>query len=333
MHAAQEKERDLTSGPTGELVTWLDFQIAYEEQYLSSLGESSLEKWCTVVNRIDEYIEPVFVQDLDSRRLSHFYGKLRSRTFGKKKKKLSEATIASYFRTLLAGFSWAAEQEMIIACPKLRVAKQSKRKANKMKGRPITLEEHERMKLAVKKVRSRDADEWCLLLDVLWLSGLRLVEALKLSWDWSDPFAISIDVQYPRYVIDGDAQKSGKSQMLPISPEFVKVLNRVTIDQREGTLLSWRQSLTWTKKVISSIGKSAKVVVNADGKFASAQDYRRSFGTRWAPKLTPADLQQLMRHATIQTTMEFYVNLPSDALGSRLWEAYDETVASGATGK
>ena len=35
--------------------------------------------------------------------------------------------------------------------------------------------------------------------------------------------------------------------------------------------------------------------------------FRRRFGTRWAPLVTPQQLQQLMRHESIQTTMAYYV--------------------------
>ena len=45
-------------------------------------------------------------------------------------------------------------------------------------------------------------------------------------------------------------------------------------------------------RIISEIGKRAGVVVRkAEGKFASAHDLRRSFGTRWAPRVKPATLQ------------------------------------------
>ena len=146
-------------------------------------------------------------------------------------------------------------------------------------------------------------------------------EAIKLSWDWSDPFAVSINIRYPTYVIDGDAQKSGKSEVLPIAPEYVAMLKKVPQAEQEGPALDWPFTVSWTKKVISSIGIDARIKVNASGKFASANDYRRSFGTRWSPRLSPADLKQLMRHAAIATTMEYYVDMPANDLGARLWGA------------
>jgi integrase len=77
-------------------------------------------------------------------------------------------------------------------------------------------------------------------------------------------------------------------------------------------------------KVISEIRKSAGVIVNREqGKFASAHDFRRALGTRWASNLKPADLQQLMRHALINTTLGYYVRVDADSLAERLREQCD----------
>ena len=75
--------------------------------------------------------------------------------------------------------------------------------------------------------------------------------------------------------------------------------------------------------IISSIGKKAGVVVDkAAGKFASAHDLRRSFGTRWASKVTPAVLRRLMRHSSIATSMGFYVDLDADEVAGDLWAKF-----------
>ena len=63
----------------------------------------------------------------------------------------------------------------------------------------------------------------------------------------------------------------------------------------------------------------ASVVVNkADGKFASAHDLRRAFGTRWAFQVKPATLKLLMRHQQIETTMRFYVDQDADDVADQL---------------
>lgn len=73
-------------------------------------------------------------------------------------------------------------------------------------------------------------------------------------------------------------------------------------------------------RIICEIGRKATVVVNKEqNKFASAHDLRRAFGTRWASRITPALLQQIMRHASIETTLKYYVEQNADALAAELW--------------
>ena len=61
-------------------------------------------------------------------------------------------------------------------------------------------------------------------------------------------------------------------------------------------------------KTVSRIGKAAGVKVLVDPrdsskvKFASAHDLRRAFGERWAARVMPAQLMELMRHESIDTT-------------------------------
>ena len=75
---------------------------------------------------------------------------------------------------------------------------------------------------------------------------------------------------------------------------------------------------------MSKIGEAAGVIVNkAEGKFASAHDLRRSFGTRWARRVMPAVLQRLMRHAAIETTLRYYVDLDADELAADLWRDHE----------
>jgi integrase len=73
-------------------------------------------------------------------------------------------------------------------------------------------------------------------------------------------------------------------------------------------------------KIIAAIGRKSGVITNAvDRKNPTAHDLRRSFGTRWAKRVMPAVLQKLMRHASIQTTMTYYVDLDVDEMADDLW--------------
>jgi len=72
---------------------------------------------------------------------------------------------------------------------------------------------------------------------------------------------------------------------------------------------------------IASISTGRK----ADGKFATAHDFRRSFGTRWAKRVTSAVLKRLMRHSSIATTEGYYVNLDASDVADDLWAKFGAT--------
>src|SRR5687768_11017416 len=59
------------------------------------------------------------------------------------------------------------------------------------------------------------------------------------------------------------------------------------------------------------------------GTYASAHDLRRAFGTRWSNKLSPAMLQQLMRHSSIDTTLKYYVERNADDMCKELWQGWN----------
>ena len=81
-------------------------------------------------------------------------------------------------------------------------------------------------------------------------------------------------------------------------------------------------------QLVTKIGETARIVVNAvEGKTASAHDLRRTFASRWARKVAPAILQKLMRHASIQTTMGYYVDLDVDEMADELWANHPATAA------
>jgi integrase len=78
-------------------------------------------------------------------------------------------------------------------------------------------------------------------------------------------------------------------------------------------------SIQAVSRVISRIGREAKIVVSRGGKFASAHDLRRTFGLRWSERIPPKDLMVLMRHEDITTTMAYYVGQDADRTAEVIW--------------
>jgi integrase len=147
------------------------------------------------------------------------------------------------------------------------------------------------------------------------------------------PFAVDLDGRRPCFRIRAEAQKSGRDEVLPMTPDFAVFLMDTPPAERSGKVfpLTWKTGRVLRNQpcigvIVSLFGRKAGVVVNkAEGKFASAHDFRRSFGTRWAKRVKPLVLKRLMRHASIGTTERYYVDLDSDEVADELWANYAPT--------
>lgn len=345
-------------------ILWAEFRTRYEAEVLPGLKEKTRNIVRTVFNAVEKYLGVARLRDLNGARLSDMQAKMRADG-------LAEASIGSYWGHLRAALRWAVRTDLMMAAPSVALTKRGK--GSKMKGRAITAEEFDRMldkvevallavstrkpaaspepgeaspkrKLtAESKARHKAAKElsaavvapqWRRLLRGLWLGGLRLGEALNLSWDDERKICVDFSAGVPRLRIPAHLQKSGEEQLYSLAPEFALFLMETPEAERTGPVFplpSLRSGMEcrqvgWVSKVLSMAGEKANIVVNRDAKsgevkFASAHDLRRSFGTRWAGQVMPAVLKDLMRHADIQTTMKFYVSASAKATEDILWKA------------
>ncbi|MEO2045846.1 MAG: site-specific integrase [Pirellulales bacterium] len=213
--------------------------------------------------------------------------------------------------------------------------------AKAMKGRPITMEEYERMLMAVPKVVGEEAtSSWQYYLEGLWWSGLRLAESLDLYWDRQDKLSVDLTGRRPMLRIPAELEKGNQNRLLAMAPEFAKFLLRTPPEDRKGRVFKlkapvrqpgWAMRSDTIGKRVCDIGRKAAVKVEETTrkgkphiKFASAHDLRRSFGERWALRVMPQVLMELMRHESIDTTMQFYVGRNAERTADALWAAVEE---------
>jgi len=328
-------ERELNSGVGDDYRSWPAFNRYYRKH--AKIAKASLQEWSTVHDRIVGIIDPRDIRDLTSTQITSFATELQSRG-------LSDGTVAKYLRTLSAALSWAKKHRIIAEAPNIIMPEVAPRK-RRMKGRPLTLEEFERLLTAVATtVKNPDHHaEWRRVLRAFWFGGFRLEELLALSWD--DPTQLmpwDITSRRPTMAIHAELEKGGRDRpYYPLAPEFAELLRETPESQRVGWVFQPHSRTGPTRnkgtigKTIAKIGKAAGVVAGRQRKrdqsdvygprFATAHDLRRSFGTRWALRVKPAVLKELMRHASITTTMDYYVEFDSEELGDVIWSAYQQS--------
>ena len=337
------------------MITWDEFRDRHENEVQPGLAEKTGVMFSTVFNAVEEILAPAKLADLTADKLSHFTAELRT---GKR----AESTIRTYLAHLKSALNWAVDLGLLRAVPKIQKPQRAKG-GKVMKGRPITTEEFERMLLQVpavvltkKKADAKPAEpakpadpekqacdaalvaSWRHYLRGLWCSGLRLAESLELYWDRPDKLCIDTSGRRPMMRIAADEEKGNQDRLLPLAPEFAEMLMAVSEAERKGRVFKLvdRQSnprefqADWVGRVVSAIGEQAKVKVNSkvvDGKevvkYASAHDLRRSFGERWASRVMPQVLMELMRHESIDTTLKYYVGRNAQTIGDVLWAAHE----------
>ncbi len=340
--AGQWQAELLAGGGQKQSALWADFRTQYEEGKAFGLRDRTFEKITSMFNVIEATMSPDNIRRITPQWLTELQKRLLER--GR-----SPATVESICRHLKAALNWAREQGMLSQVPKFpRLNKV--RTAKQMKGRPVTAEEFDRMLKAVESVWenvSGDDDEtrarlqqwesFRFLLRGLWLSGLRLGEALSLTWDqWADGIRVDTSGKFVKLLIPAESEKGGQDRVYPVTPDFAELLLNVRPQERTGFVFKpilnrgVCRRVDTVSRVLVSIGKSANVKVDEkpakekDQKpepvWASAHDLRRAFGFRWSRRVSPMVLKELMRHTSVTTTEKFYVGINAEATASLLAE-------------
>lgn len=325
------------AGGLVERITWEVFRQRYETEVLPGRAKKTRQKIGSTLNAIETLIDPKYVAALSSAEVSRFQAKLRATG-------VRETTVKSHLSCLRAVLTWAHEMNYLRAVPKFIMPVG----VAGMKGRPPTREEFERIqKKAADVVGAARGPKFEFLLEGLWWSGLRLGEAVVLHWTDDRQIAVDRTGTKPMFRVQAAAEKGRTFRQLAMAPEFSNLLETVPEEQRVGYVFdleaedgTGRLSTTWVSKLISRMGEKAGVKVSeregtdANGapvtsiKYASAHDFRRAFGVRWSKRVLAPQLMEMMRHESIQTTMEFYVGRNAEATAAAAWQAFANETAN-----
>jgi integrase len=284
---------------------WKLFRDKFRDEHVASLSDKTRAGYGTALNHYERLMNPHTLADLTPAALSQFQAKLVA-------EKRPVTSIGNYLTHMRTALNFAAMIGMIDKAPRIKMPKQNRRSF--MRGRPVTAAEYRRMLQAAPPDLRR-------LMELLWLSGLRLSEGLKISWD-SPPIVAKLDAKpYPLLMYFAEGHKARRDDAVPMTPDLAAWLRRTPAKARVGFVAPVSlETQPRVSEAISEIGRAAGVVVSDDGKAASAHDLRRAFGTRWAHKVMPAVLRVLMRHGDIQTTLKYYVGITATDAGDALWK-------------
>jgi integrase len=303
-----------SNGATPGLTSWEVFRLRFKDEHLKSLAKKTRRAYATALNQFERIVgKPRNMAELSPSVMSQFRARLLA-DLG------SVTTVRSYLRHVLAALAWAGTVKIIREVPKVKLPKLDK-DTKAMRGRPITAKEFEHLLATARKHRAKEGDgeKFVRVLRGLLLSGLRISELVKLSWD-QPPVQLDLDgARHPRILLGIEGHKGRRNEILPVTPDFAEFIGQTPASERKGSVFGVNSK---AERVVSAIGKASRIVVNSvDGKCVSAHDLRRSFATYWSYRVRPLILQRLMRHRNIETTLAFYVAQDADDIGDELLRA------------
>jgi integrase len=347
---AADLEDQLNSGrQRSTRLTWADLRQDYEQNCFPAQKEATRRKVRGTLDAVEAILNLKHVSELGPTDLLRFQRELRKRD-------ISEWTVKGHLSIFRKVLRWAKRLDLIADVPEFPMPK-----VRHAKGRAPTGEEFERMKSVTVSVVGPDAaPSWNALLDGLWWSGLRLAEAVSLRWQPENLADMWIDLEAspPMFHISAGRDKT-KDRIFPAALEFAELLMTVPKSKRKGFVFNpmpWgnsdrheRPSEERIGKTIAIIGEDAavkvaerqlrearkqKIRIGEPGnrswawveskaliKHATAHDLRRAFGFRWALRVLPPVLMELMRHESIQTTQQFYIGRNAGVAAREAWRA------------
>jgi len=321
--------RHAASHVTGPSMRWEDFRDQYSTLQLATLRDGSATDAESRLDIAERILKPRTLGDMaDQNALHRLRAALLAGVESRRGKPRSPYTAKGYMAAVLASLNWAHLQGWLPAVPKVQKIEVAKLKA--MKGRPLVLEEFERMlDKTARVVGESAAGSWRHVLCGLWSSGLRLDELMHVSWDL--PNTIRPEWRrgrLPVLKIPAEMQKNATEEEIPLLPWFEDLLSETPGPQRTGWIFypaslqvrlgrkprHGRPDAEWVGKIISRIGKAAGIIVDHGDertgkpvKYASAHDLRRSCAERLLDSgVPPLVICRVLRHASWETTRKHY---------------------------
>lgn len=314
--ARWEDELRTQRGPNDDGWEW--FKLRFIDEHCANLSKAMRSGCLTAFKHYTRIMAPATVGEVTSDMISQFAASFAGEAARPR------ATVDKNLRCLKIALRWAARVGLIDSAPHVPLSKGGRRKF--MRGRPITEPEYRKMlRFAHVAQGKRSAPSWRRLIELLWLSGLRIGEAAKLSWD-SPPLQLQIEAEpYPQILFFEEGHKAGSDVAVPLTPDLAAWLEATPRKARRGLvapvmgIVDPVTNVADISRSVAAIGKAAGIETGS-GKFASAHDLRRAFGTRWAIQVPPVVLQRIMRHSTIETTLKYYVGIDASQIGAILWK-------------
>jgi integrase len=241
---------------------------------------------------------PQGLRDVSARTVSAFAAAMRRRPGRCRGAGTMESSVKVRLQYLHTALQWAARQKLIPSCPEFPEVKTPRRKPQ-----PVAEEAFERL------LAKAPDDQTRAFLLCGWLAGLRLSEAHALEWEETES-APWVDFRRGRIVLPAGFVKAVEDQWVPLDAELRAALERLPLTGRK---VFYFPSARGGWLPANGVGMVVRQLARRAGLKLTFKSLRKGFGCYYAARVPAQALQKLMRHANIQTTMDYYANVDAAA--------------------
>lgn len=316
VRARVEVELNDGRGDSVHKLTWTEFVEAYRLGKVNPMKPGSQESINGTISHINKIVKPARPTALGVPQIREIEAALL-------RKGLKPVTIHRHLAAIRRMLEWGRKRNYLQRLPEIDPPKFKQRQ----KSRPITEAEFESMLAELPNIEpALDVERWTWRLRGLWLSSLRITEAIALHWTDPTEFCVDLDGEFPVFQIQADLDKGTETRVFPMAKDFAQYLAAVPDIDRTGHVFDFtfpdgRLMSRWdVTRIVTDLAKRAKVVV-AKGQHAGCHTFRRSFGERWSWKVKPRTLKLLMRHKTAATTEQYYQSHDTQETAREVWAA------------
>jgi integrase len=307
------KEVEITEGGFGLLIKklWREFREEYEQKILPQMpSPRSRTEVGYVLNNFEKVAAPKWVRFINRKMLDEFVAK-RLQMRGKKKgDTISPETVKKELRTLRACLRCAVEWHYLPEVPSM-----PKFGSFQHDKRFVSEQHFEEMLLVLDTATMRLPSDlscsaerwWRTLLIIAWVTGMRIGALLNLRWE-------DVNFEEDWVVSRAEHNKSKRDHRHSIyaARDVLRSLHEARAPS-EPRVFPWNHDRTTLGNEFAKLQKTAGIHLPCSGNHTHTakchvygfHDIRRSHATFNYGRVTDAELQEQMGHASFQTTRQY----------------------------
>jgi integrase len=278
-------------------MAWTRFRELFESEYVAGLRPDTRHNYTMTLNAFERLCGPKQLRSISERTVSAFAAALRREPGVKAGTLMQPSTVKVRMQFLRTALRWAAEQKFLPECPKFPSVKVPKKKPQ-----PVAAEAVERLLEKAPDLQTR------VFLLCGWLAGLRLNEALALEWEETNE-APWLDLARDHIILPAGFVKSVEDQWVPLDAALREALLSLPRQGRKVFHFARARSRSGEPVGDDMVGFRISSLAKAAGVRMTMKTLRQGFGCRYAAQVSAHVLQRLMRHSSIQVTMDYYANV------------------------